>query len=256
MKTNYHTHHVLCRHAKGHVEDYVKEAIKAGYTVLGMSDHGPLHNAPFKRMNLNEFKEIYLKEINESSILHKDEIKLLKGLEIEYVEGNDEYYMELLKDLDYLILGCHFYSGKKGYEDKSSYGINTKEALEEYTALIEEALDTKFFKILAHPDLFLVGYPSFDAFAEECAKRIIKACIRNHVIIEFNANGLRRGQKQFIDETNYAYPNNHFFQIVKQYGGKVIVGSDCHDPKLLDDEYMQKARLIAKEMGLDVIEEI
>ena len=42
MKANYHTHLSLCGHADGMSEDYVKVAIEAGYTDLGMSDHGPI----------------------------------------------------------------------------------------------------------------------------------------------------------------------------------------------------------------------
>ena len=39
LKANYHTHTYLCGHAVGDVEDYVNEAIRLGYTELGMSDH-------------------------------------------------------------------------------------------------------------------------------------------------------------------------------------------------------------------------
>lgn len=38
-KTNFHTHNYRCEHAIGNVEDYVKVAIKEGYTELGISDH-------------------------------------------------------------------------------------------------------------------------------------------------------------------------------------------------------------------------
>ncbi|MCK7488353.1 MAG: PHP domain-containing protein [Bacillus subtilis] len=41
VKNNYHTHMYLCKHATGHVKDYVKEAIKLGFHSLGMSDHAP-----------------------------------------------------------------------------------------------------------------------------------------------------------------------------------------------------------------------
>ncbi|HAH75526.1 MAG TPA: histidinol phosphate phosphatase HisJ family protein, partial [Kandleria vitulina] len=40
---NYHTHTYRCKHAIGKEEDYIKNAIKAGYTELGFSDHAPWH---------------------------------------------------------------------------------------------------------------------------------------------------------------------------------------------------------------------
>lgn len=39
MTVNYHTHTVLCRHAVGSYEEYIKEAISAGIKKLGFSDH-------------------------------------------------------------------------------------------------------------------------------------------------------------------------------------------------------------------------
>ena len=38
---NYHTHTYRCHHASGSEEEYIKAAIKSGYTVLGFSDHSP-----------------------------------------------------------------------------------------------------------------------------------------------------------------------------------------------------------------------
>ena len=38
---NYHCHTKRCGHASGTDEEYVEAAIKAGYKVLGFSDHGP-----------------------------------------------------------------------------------------------------------------------------------------------------------------------------------------------------------------------
>ena len=40
---NYHTHTYRCHHAIGKEEDYILNAIKAGYTELGFSDHAPWH---------------------------------------------------------------------------------------------------------------------------------------------------------------------------------------------------------------------
>ena len=39
LKANYHTHTYLCGHATGDVDDYVNEAIRLGFSELGMSDH-------------------------------------------------------------------------------------------------------------------------------------------------------------------------------------------------------------------------
>ena len=41
MKANYHTHTSRCHHAEGEDREYIENAIKGGYKVLGFSDHCP-----------------------------------------------------------------------------------------------------------------------------------------------------------------------------------------------------------------------
>ena len=257
MKTNYHTHHFLCGHAEGNVEDYVLEAIKHNFTEIGISDHGPINAEAFHRMTYDEFENIYLVELNDAIKKYSDKIKILKGLEIEYIRGEDDYYKELLKLVDYLILGPHYFEGEKVLYDYSAYQVKTKERLERYTKLIEDALDTKLFKILAHPDLFMHGYQEFDSFAESCTRRIVEAVIRNDVLIEFNAGGIRNNR--YYDENGnpkYAVPNDGFWKTVATTNVKVIVGSDCHKPKELEDEFFKLAKELAKSYGLNIVNNI
>ena len=38
---NLHTHTYRCKHAEGDVNDYCREAAKAGLSIVGISDHVP-----------------------------------------------------------------------------------------------------------------------------------------------------------------------------------------------------------------------
>ena len=78
MKTNYHTHHHLCGHAEGNVEDYVLEAINNDFVEIGISDHGPINAEAFHRMTYEEFENIYLVEIEDAIKKYSDKIKILK----------------------------------------------------------------------------------------------------------------------------------------------------------------------------------
>lgn len=254
MKTNYHSHHHLCHHAEGNVEDYVLEAIRNNFEEIGISDHGPILADAFERMTYEEFENIYLFELDEAIKKYSNQIKILKGLEIEFIKGEEEYYKKLLEKVDYLILGCHYYEGGKVLHGYSAYQVKTPERLLKYTELIEEALDTKCFKILAHPDLFMHGYKKFDSFAEECTKRIVEAVIRNDVLIEFNAGGIRTNR--YFDENGnpqYAVPNHGFWSVVSELNPKVIINSDCHKPIELNDEAFQHAEALAKSYNLNII---
>ena len=57
MKYNYHTHTSRCFHAVGTDEEYVVEAINAGFDEIGFSDHSPWNFKGFvsgMRMHENE----------------------------------------------------------------------------------------------------------------------------------------------------------------------------------------------------------
>ena len=259
MKTNFHTHHYLCGHAKGDVKDYVLEAISKGFAEIGISDHGPLPiKPPFPRMSYNEFLYVYLLDLNKNISEFGNQIKIYKGLEIEYVYGYDEFYKDLLNKLDYLNLALHYYSGDEEImEFASSYCVSNHERLAEYTRLAVDAMNTKLFKIFVHPDIFMSGYPELDSFAISCINEIIEAAIKNNIALEFNCEGLRKGKRKAIkDDFDYLYPNLDFWKIVSKSGAKVIIGSDCHNPKKLDDEYVELARTITNDLKLNIINSI
>ena len=254
MKINYHTHHHLCGHAEGNVEAYIQEAIKNEFEEIGISDHGPIYAEAFKRMTYEEFTNIYLVELEDTIKKYSNEIKIFKGLEIEFIHGDENYYKHLLEKVDYLILGPHYYECGRQLHEFSTYEVKGKEELEKFTKMIEEALDTKLFKILAHPDLFMYGYRQFDSFAESCTLRIVDAVIRNDVLIEFNAGGTRNN-RYFDEDGNplYAVPNDGFWKVVSKTNARVIIGSDCHKPSELNDESFKRAEELARSYGLNIV---
>lgn len=127
-----------------------------------------------------------------------------------------------------------------------------------YASCIEEALATKLFAILAHPDVFMTLYPRWDEACEAATRQIAQAALDNDVILEVNANGLRRGKQTYQDGVRYPYPSEKFWSIIANEFPtvKVIVNSDCHNPAYLNDEYMQMARDMAKRLNLNVIERL
>ncbi|MBF4806662.1 MAG: PHP domain-containing protein, partial [Pseudoleptotrichia goodfellowii] len=122
MKTNFHTHNYRCGHAIGNVEDYVKVAVKEGYSELGISDHAPVPGYYNDRMKKEELQG-YLEEIEEAQKKYKDKIKIYKSLEIEYFPEWQEYYDELKKKLDYIVLGLHAFRKEGETEIHSAWSI-------------------------------------------------------------------------------------------------------------------------------------
>lgn len=238
---NYHTHHPFCRHAIGSIEAYVKEAIKANLKELGFSDHAPSNLFDDGlRMSYPEL-DLYLNEIAQAKIKHGDHLEIRKGLEAEYLELDDNYYRSLLRKVDYLILGQH-YIGRKQQKFKSTYALKTKNEILTYKEEVIEAMQSGYFKIFAHPDLYLYAYPHFDETAYHVAQEIIEAAIKNNVVLEYNANGIRKGTKIFPEGERYYYPRKEFWESLKHYpNAQVIVSADAHRPSEILDEAIKIA---------------
>ena len=142
---------------------------------------------------------------------------------------------------------------------KDAFHFTKPEQLNVYASCIEEALATKLFAILAHPERFYDCFiPRWDEACEAATRQIAQAALDNDVILEVNANGLRRGKQTYQDGVRYPYPSEKFWSIIANEFPtvKVIVNSDCHNPAYLNDEYMQMARDMAKRLNLNVIERL
>lgn len=256
MLTNYHTHCERCKHAQGSVQDYVQQAIKEGFDILGMSDHLPYPHYDYGyRMDFAEIWD-YIYDVREAQEKFGNKLKLLLGFEGEYLLAYRKYYEELLDEygVEYLVLGQHFYD--IGGHWQSAYNISDTAECITYARSVSEALDTGYYSLLAHPDIVGVNQLPWDKNMDEMTRIILESALKNDIPLEINANGVRRG---FINDElgqHYMYPHFKFWEKAAEAGAKVIINSDCHSPAILNDSDVQKCRDIAKNWGLNVIDEI
>ena len=250
VKANYHTHHELCNHAHGTTEDYAKEAIKQGFTELGMSDHVPSRlNLDGMRMRFSELEKYY-KDVRETKAAYADRLKIYLGMECEYLEPEADYYQAFLNEVDYLILGQHYIVQDGRYI--STFGLFKPEHLITYAHDVKKALESGYYSLFAHPDIYMCGYDVFDEAATEAAHIIAKASRETGIPLEFNANGIRRGIKQTSQGKRYAYPRKEFWDIIRNYEVKIILSADAHHPSLLYDDAMKEAEAKISEWRLTV----
>ena len=266
LKANYHTHTYLCGHAVGDVDDYVNEAIRLGFKELGMSDHAHTpeyfmtkdeyyHNYLQEIMTDKDFDEIYVPKVLEAK--KNPNIKVFLGLETEYFSEFKDYFYNLRKKVDYLVLGEHFFNYKGS--NYSPYDPFTPRLAEVYTDIVIEAMSTGLYTIFAHPDLFLMNYNGemghrvFDKTALECSKRIIEAAIKYDVYLEINANGIKKGSRRTDDgKEEYLYPRTEFWKQVSGTKAKVVIGADAHAPEALGYYTIEKAEEFAKQFDLNM----
>ena len=200
-KCNFHSHTVRCQHAVGEEREYVEEAIKEGFEVIGFSDHSPYL-----------FKNGYVSRIRMT----------MSQLE-EYFPGIFEPTIEEIRQypMDYLLLAQHFF-----YENESFHGTRfgwADEAhLKMYVELLTTALDTGYFNMVGHPDI--MNYTGDDALYTKYMKQLADRLKQECIPIEINVNGFREG---------YNYPDKKFVKLGVENGNEFIVGVDAHNP----DEY-------------------
>ena len=247
----YHTHTARCGHAVGDDEEYVKKAIEFGIKRLGFSDHVFLPDGYEQegiRGSIFQLED-YLKSIKHLKEKYKNQIEIKIGFEAEFSEKFVEFYKFLLSEkVDYLIMGQHCYEAD-GSLHWYTYKDCPIQCVQKYVNDVIEGLKTGLFKYLAHPDLFMMSQSDWNAVLERESRRLLKACEELNIPIELNMCGMRRRN---YNEVNYSYPNINFYNLVKDYDLKVVLGPDVHDPEHFFDGSFEKAIDFAKRTGLKI----
>ena len=119
MIANYHTHTWRCLHAAGTEREYVENAIKGGYKILGFSDHTPMpypggyvSNVKMRPVQLEDYVDTVLALREE----YRKDIEIHLGLEVEYYPGLFEALLTLLQPypIEYFLLGQHYLGDEIG----------------------------------------------------------------------------------------------------------------------------------------------
>lgn len=258
IRNNYHTHTFRCGHAVGEDEEYVLEAIGAGFQSLGFSDHIMLPNIHQENVRGDySLLDNYVTSIRELEVKYKERIKIYLGFEAEPLKEFFPYYQELLSSgkIDYMILGNHCYL--KGNELVSFFSRSTsKDDLIHYKNTLIEGMRSGLFLYVAHPDYFMGGYSNFDRTCKMISEEICDEAIKLDMPLEFNFAAIRRGKVKLGSQERYLYPHIEFWKIAKKKNVKVILGLDAHGPKELTNVKNDLGIKMAKDLGLNIINKL
>lgn len=252
MDANYHTHTLRCGHARGSDEQYVRSAIDAHFKILGFSDHVPFEGIHIlsDRMEMDQTDE-YISSILSLKEKYKDKIEILVGFEIEYFPQYLDYYKELLKRVDYLIVGQHNVTFLD--DDLDSYASD--DDVLKYADLLCEAMESGVVSYVAHPDYFMIGRRDWSEACIQAAHKIAQCAQKTKLPLELNLNGIRYGKKVYKDGLAYVYPYRSFWEIISQYETICVYGYDAHHPTtLLEDDRIQTIDEIIEGLPLNIIE--
>ena len=248
MKANYHSHTSRCHHAAGSQREYIEKAIEAGYGIWGFSDHTPYpynngYVSPI-RMLPGELED-YVRETLDLKEEYKDDIEIKLGLEVEYYPRHFDDLMKLIEDypIEYLLLGQHHTNNEY---DGTYVGFETFDVtvLEQYWAQVKEAVESKRFMYVAHPDL--VNFKGDTGVYEDHMRRLCKDIKKAGVPVEINLQGIWDGRN---------YPDRRFWKIAGEEGLDVVIGTDTHHPsKVALPESRKTAMKLVEEFDLHLKE--
>lgn len=252
-KRNFHTHTSRCHHATGQDEDFVVEAIESGYKELGFSDHAcwkyDTNFTPRIRMTLDEFSD-YKNSILSLKEKYKKYIQIDLGMEAEYFPKYMDWMLDFCieEDIDYLILGNHYY---KSDEYGCYYGSAPKNRLQNYFDDCINGLETGMYAYLAHPELIMRAH-DWDEEFEWGFHRICQKAKELDIPLEYNVLGLQNNMR-----TNQeAYPNHRFWQIASYYHNKAIIGMDAHQTKDLNPDLYELALYNLSKYDVEIVDKI
>ncbi len=242
--SNPHTHTVFCD-GKNTPEEMIERALELGFVSLGFSGHAPQTANNF--FGLRD-EQAYIAAIRE---MKKDErIRIHLGVELDTVASCDR------QAYDYVMMGIHYLlkddlvypvDGKReriqaGIDDL--YGGDAIAAAKAYFRSVAEGCERLKPDIVAHYDLFCknnedgtlvdIDAPEYRAAALE-ALDAVKAC---GALLEVNTGAMARGYRT----TPYPYP--FVLKRWKEMGGRVILGSDCHNKDFLNHGFEVALELI------------
>lgn len=226
---DYHIHTSFCNHANGTMKDYVKYAIAAGLHEIGFSDHNPLP-ANFDshyRMQEPDLK-IYLNIIEQlQDTFPQIEIKI--GIELDYIEGVKDYLKEFVSHntFDYIIGSVHYLSFNSSHQIiylNDVERVTKADLYRKYFELVEQAVASRFFDIIAHFDLPRRFWGDLDAESVSYAIKVLESIKKNDVCLEINTSGFRT--KNVMEP----FPGRYLLEIIRDLEIPITIGSDSHVP--------------------------
>jgi histidinol-phosphatase (PHP family) len=226
---DYHMHTPLCRHAVGEPSEYAAQALQAGLTEIGFSDHSPMRQDDFDhwRMRLDQLDE-YVENVRRTQ-KNFPQLRIKLALEVDYLPGGDEWVRELAGRYpwDYFIGSVHYVSDDWAIDDPTHVSKwkerDPYEVWSVYFQRLAAAATSGLFEIIGHADLpkkFNVRptqdcRPLYEVFLDAAKKA--------NVAIELNTAGLRK-------DCHEIYPCRSLLELAAARQVPITFGSDAHAP--------------------------
>ncbi len=252
IRSNPHTHTIFCD-GKSTVQEMVDAAIQKGFVSLGFSGHAYQsfdESYPMRKQGMIK----YIAAVRKAQA-QTDAIRIWLGIEADaYTHINKE-------DYDYVLGSAHYVKTAEGFcavdgprdqvdecvqRDFANDGIAF--ASNYYGAFVDY-IEKERPQIVGHLDL-LRKYNAENRYFDESSRAyrkiqedVCERIAKTGAVVEVNTGGWTRGYFPGF------YPNDYGIWCLKELGVPLIVSSDCHDARFLDDHFSDAVCKL-KEMGV------
>ena len=240
-------HTPLCRHAAGTPSEYAAQALAAGLSEIGFSDHSPMRRDDFDdwRMRLDQLDE-YVAAVRAAQ---KDfpQLTIKLALEVDYLPGHEEWIRDLAArhPWDYFIGSVHYVTDTWDIDNPAKLALwNGRDVFEVWSQYFERltaAAASGLFQIIGHADLpKKFGHRP----QQDCAEiylPFLRAACHSGTAIELNTAGLRK-------ECREIYPTPQLLRLAALEGVAITFGSDAHRPKDVG-QFFTEALQLARSVG-------
>ncbi|NDV67167.1 histidinol-phosphatase [Bacteroides sp. 224] len=239
--TNYHSHCSFCD-GRAPLEEFIKEAIKQGFTSYGISSHAPL---PFSTPWTMEWEQVpaYLEEVTSLKEKYASQIEIYTGMEIDYLDEGSNPSVSKFRDLplDYRIGSVHLLHDHKGTI------VDIDCSADKYRTIIDEHFSGDVVEVihLYYKRLLrMIELGGFDIVGHADKMHYNAAVYRPGLLNESWYNTLMQeyfstiASKGYMVEINTKafhllktfYPNERYFPLLRELRISVLVNSDAHYP--------------------------
>lgn len=264
--TNYHSHCTFCD-GKAPMEDFVKQAIREGFTSYGISSHAPLPFPTHWTLDPGAVGE-YLAEIDRLKTEYDGRIELYAGMEIDYLDDNQnpasDYFQAL--PLDYRIGSVHLLHSAQGEVidiDTSAdvFRTNLERHLNGDLKQVVRAYYDKLMRMVSLGGFDIVGHADKLSFNANCLspgitreswyrdtmQTYFRLIAREGLMVEINT-------KKFAPHGIF-FPQREHFETLRKLGIPVLVNSDSHRPEAINSGRREALGALL-EAGIDRVMEL
>jgi histidinol-phosphatase (PHP family) len=244
-----HVHTTFCD-GKTTASDMARVAYEMGFVSLGFTSHAAQTFDPAHCID-PLCEEDYKNEIRRLKQEYKGRMAIYLGIERDMLSCSDT------KDYDYFIASVHYFTRPDGshsgvdapsaemreYVNECCGGDGLKMAEYYFTLFRDYVVETKpaiigHFDLVRYNNSILNLYDENSHEYQSMATDALYSMFETNTFLEVNTGGVARG---YMTEP---YPSAFLLKEWMDWGGEVIINSDCHDARLLDAGYDQAVEIL------------